>query len=157
MAGAPETHRTPVDWGDVGYIVVIVVSVAFAFIVPPVLFKFTKRVREGDAGRFPTGGRAKVVTIRVAAPAEAVRTASREALTRLHRASILVEDEGRVMAKTGLSFRSYGEFVQVEIQPDQWVVIRSTPIVGTTLIDHGKNRDNVRRIAQALHAADLTP
>lgn len=61
-------------------------------------------------------------------------------------------DEGTLTAKTGGTWLTWGEFIlfQLEfIDDNKWMVnVSSRPIVKTTVIDYGKNRDNIQRIIE---------
>jgi len=67
--------------------------------------------------------------------------------------SISVED-GLVVVKTGRTRKSYGEVVSVSIrsagESESALEIMSVPIIATTIVDQGKNRQNVDEIYEAL-------
>lgn len=59
---------------------------------------------------------------------------------------------GMVLARARVSWASFGEKIECRVQPldgSSQVEIRSRPWLSTTLIDYGKNRENVRRIRAA--------
>jgi len=64
------------------------------------------------------------------------------------------EGEGLLRAKAGRSLYSWGENIVIHVQEVQdhrhKVTITSAPAVKTTVIDYGKNLDNVNRIVQFL-------
>jgi hypothetical protein len=70
--------------------------------------------------------------------------------------SLSVED-GRVVAQTTRTHKSYGERISVSIRSagksESELEIISAPLIATTVIDQGKNRQNVDEIYQALMAA----
>jgi hypothetical protein len=60
---------------------------------------------------------------------------------------------GRYVVRTRWSWRSFGEDVAVELTGDPTAPvahITSHPVVRTTLLDYGKGRSNVQRVAAAL-------
>ena len=62
--------------------------------------------------------------------------------------------QGKIVAKAGTSLRSWGEVITFDIeQVDAWrtrVRVSSKPSIPTTIIDWGKNLENVQKIAQYL-------
>lgn len=66
---------------------------------------------------------------------------------------IVSEDrtKGRIDAQTGWSWKSWGEKISFDIRKqagDKSVIsVTSRPKVGTTLVDYGKNLDNVEKIS----------
>jgi len=80
----------------------------------------------------------------------------RHALDAIESCSLLErnEGEGLIRAKAGRSLYSWGEDIVIRVQEMEEdrhkVMIRSAPAVKTTLIDYGKNLDNVKRIVQFL-------
>jgi len=62
--------------------------------------------------------------------------------------------QGKIVADAGPSWRSYGEVITFDIeQVDAWrthVRVLSRPFIPTTLIDWGKNLQNVQKVAQYL-------
>lgn len=56
--------------------------------------------------------------------------------------------------KTGVSLRSWGEKLHVELVSETEgtrVSVRSAAKLGTTLFDYGKNAENVRKIIEIIH------
>ena len=61
------------------------------------------------------------------------------------------KDSGKIEAKTGFSLKSFGEKVEIKINPKtNEVLISSKPSVPTTLFDYGKNLENVQKILNYL-------
>ncbi|MGC5003955.1 DUF1499 domain-containing protein [Streptomyces sp. DT203] len=65
-------------------------------------------------------------------------------------------ESGHIEAKVGMSWRSWGETVTIVVQPQgsssSSVCIESRPRLRITVVDYGKNRQNVERIVGALTA-----
>lgn len=77
---------------------------------------------------------------------------SLEAL-KLIKASITNQDKnlGKIKAKTGFSLKSYGEIIEVNINPkNKEISISSKPYLPTTFLDYGKNLENVQKIREYL-------
>ena len=61
------------------------------------------------------------------------------------------KNSGKIEAKTGFSLKSFGEKVEIKINPKtNEVLISSKPSVSTTLFDYGKNLENVQKILNYL-------
>lgn len=58
---------------------------------------------------------------------------------------------GQIEAKTNRSIRSYGENIFIKINQNSNVFIRSKSSVRTTLIDWGKNKENLRKLWSTLY------
>jgi hypothetical protein len=60
------------------------------------------------------------------------------------------EQARRVELKVGMSFKSWGERVTIELAPEgdgaTRAEIGSRASLGTTMVDYGKNYDNVQRV-----------
>lgn len=67
---------------------------------------------------------------------------------------------GVIHAKTGTTWKSFGEKLMLTVSPDGdescKVSISSKPLVGTTLVDYGKNIENIRSIVEALGKQAIT-
>ncbi|MQA85277.1 MAG: hypothetical protein GEV03_11785 [Streptosporangiales bacterium] len=63
----------------------------------------------------------------------------------------VARDSGAIEVRTGTSWKSWGENLTLELSPDDdaitTVTIRSHSSVSTTVLDYGKNSDNVDRVA----------
>ncbi len=61
---------------------------------------------------------------------------------------------GRITARTGVSWRSWGDEIAFQLYSEEGtstrVEITSRPVVRTTLVDFGKNLENVEKIAEFL-------
>jgi len=94
-----------------------------------------------------------VQTVLVAGSPGVVHQRVRAAMER-HGVGHYSRDEVDVIkGRTGLSLKSFGEIVTATITlagDNCEVVISSSPRLKTTLVDYGKNRDNVERIAKDL-------
>ncbi|HEV2068180.1 MAG TPA: hypothetical protein VGR26_00130 [Acidimicrobiales bacterium] len=64
---------------------------------------------------------------------------------------------GVVEARVRMTWRSWGERILIELQPTgssgTSVVVRSVPVLGLTIADYGKNRENVDAVVARLRAA----
>ncbi|MEB3218513.1 MAG: hypothetical protein VKN72_20070 [Nostocales cyanobacterium 94392] len=60
---------------------------------------------------------------------------------------------GYIVAKTQVSWKSFGEIIEIEINHNGGVKVKSVCIVPTTLIAYGKNQENVERIFAKLDAS----
>lgn len=75
------------------------------------------------------------------------------------KAKVTEADEGtrRVELKVGMSFKSWGEKVTIELSPADdgatRAVLSSQASLGTTMVDYGKNYDNVQRVKDWLTGA----
>ena len=91
-------------------------------------------------------------------PAEEAFERCLRALTELNGGTIIAADAdtGGIEARTGISWQSFGEVVEVEIEPGvegTRLRVRSAPRLKTTLVDYGKNRQNVDRVMRAVGGA----
>ncbi len=61
---------------------------------------------------------------------------------------------GVIYAQTGQSWKSYGEKIMLTVSAENAnackVTISSKPAIGTTLVDYGKNVENLRAITQSI-------
>lgn len=67
---------------------------------------------------------------------------------------------GAAYARGRLSWASFGEKIECRVaavEDGSWVTIRSRPVLSTTAVDYGKNRENVQRIRTQLLAHALAP
>lgn len=92
-------------------------------------------------------------------PVEEAYQRSLSATEALQRAKVDESDEqaGTVELKVGVSFKSWGERVRIELSPEGEGATRaqvtSRAALKTTLADYGKNRDNVQRVTEWLRGA----
>ncbi|GAA4695719.1 hypothetical protein GCM10023215_37010 [Pseudonocardia yuanmonensis] len=89
-------------------------------------------------------------TVRAAVPGPEVLARVAEAAALLPGGRVTAVDAGRALLRTGVSWRSWGERVEVEVLPQgpaARVVLRSRPLVPFTLVDQGRNAENVARLA----------
>lgn len=97
----------------------------------------------------------RTATVQVAADRQTAFAATREALTETLRLVRLDADEdtGVLTAAVKASIASFGEWVTATLTPSDSAVtveLASRPRIPTTLIDYGKNRRNVERVAARL-------
>jgi uncharacterized protein (DUF1499 family) len=84
-------------------------------------------------------------------PSDQALALCRSAVTQVPRASDVQVDAAAAMvaARVGMSWASFGEHIECRVTPAEGaavVSIRSRPVLATTLVDYGKNRENVERI-----------
>ena len=61
--------------------------------------------------------------------------------------------QGRIVARTGISWKSWGEIITFDVRGMNDVTkvkVSSRPVVRTTLVDYGKNLENVEKIISFL-------
>jgi hypothetical protein len=63
------------------------------------------------------------------------------------------EDANSIVARTSMTWRSWGEVVRVDFEPSR-AVIRSECALSRQAIDYGRNRMNVQQIITALRRAN---
>jgi hypothetical protein len=72
-------------------------------------------------------------------------------LLRKSRVSVAEQETGRIDARIGTTWKSFGERVSVEVLPTgattSRVLIRSKPRLSITIVDYGKNDQNVGVVA----------
>jgi hypothetical protein len=60
------------------------------------------------------------------------------------------EKHGLIIAKTGISWKSFGEILFVTVKKDNGNIVRvkieSKPALATTMVDYGKNLENVEKL-----------
>jgi hypothetical protein len=94
-------------------------------------------------------------SVQVPLDIESALEKSKAALTKIRKlkeSSVQVASR-QITAKTGITFQSFGEQINVDIKPTDSgsiVSISSRPIVVTTVVDGGKGRENVELFAKAL-------
>lgn len=63
---------------------------------------------------------------------------------------------GKVVAKTGLSWKTWGDRIVFDVKAINddrvEVTVSSKPILFTTLVDYGKNAENINRICEFLRS-----
>ena len=78
-----------------------------------------------------------------------------ESLRLIRKCRIVEENrsQGKIIARTGITWKSWGEIITFDIRKMNDVIqveISSRPVVRTTLVDYGKNLENVEKIASFL-------
>ena len=117
------------------------------------MFQATGMTRHG-AQRMPTNSTVHQ-RWRLAVPADpvAVLAAARRVLEQRGVAAVLEEGPDRLTVRTRVGVRSWGEIVSVEVQAsgsETLVEIASRPRLWTTMVDGGRNNDNVTAVADAV-------
>lgn len=59
---------------------------------------------------------------------------------------------GHIEAKVGMGLRSFGENISIQVDQKGTVVVRSECAISTTMVDWGKNKDNVTKFFDSLSA-----
>lgn len=130
----------------------VVDGVLFGLIMGVTLTAITAaRTRQGQ-GSLSTKHRAEVV-IELSLPQVHDRIA--HALAEIP-AKITHDSQTRVVARTRMSWQSWGEVVSAELVPTEAgtvVELASRAWLRGTVADYGRNRDNVDRLETALHVA----
>ena len=104
-------------------------------------------------------GTVQVRELRVPPDFHSAFTACRDAVLRIDGAAVrgMSREEGTLRARVPASWRAWGETVDIEVilldEYATYVRVRSRPILSTTMLDYGKNRDNVDAIVQAISMA----
>ena len=81
-----------------------------------------------------------------------------ESLTSIEKCKIQKEDrhEGRIIAKAVMTWKTWGDVILFKIQrisnDEIQVEVSSRPALRTTLVDYGKNLENVQKIVRFLNA-----
>lgn len=79
-----------------------------------------------------------------------------ESISLIKKCKIQKEDrsEGKIVAKAGMTWKTLGDLISFEVHKIEndrtQIVISSRPAVVTTLVDYGKNLENVERISSFL-------
>jgi hypothetical protein len=101
-------------------------------------------------------------TVRVEVPAAEILRRSGDVAGVLRRAKVTaVEEADRiVMLRVGMSWRSWGERVELRLHPQSPsvtdVIVTSRPVFPWTLVDYGVNAGNVERVLEWLRALPKT-
>lgn len=79
-----------------------------------------------------------------------------ESISLIKKCKIQKEDrsQGKIVAKTGMTWKTWGDVISFEVRKIDndrtQVLVSSRPAVRTTLVDYGKNLENVERISSFL-------
>jgi hypothetical protein len=79
-----------------------------------------------------------------------------ESLRSIRKCRIQEEDRlrGKIVARTGITWKTWGDVITFELRRIEGnrtlVTVSSRPVVRTTLVDYGKNLENVERICSFL-------
>ncbi len=86
---------------------------------------------------------------------------SREALSRMGAKDVKAADGPTLTARMPMSWRSFGEAIGIQMRPVGPGVVEvgmsSHPRIRTTLVDYGKNLDNIEAFLEAIDIATRTP
>jgi len=76
------------------------------------------------------------------------------ALRKMRSQITAISKDGTIQAKTGLSWRSWGETIVIRIteigENEYAVIVQSRPTYPTVVLDHGKNASNINRFVREL-------
>jgi hypothetical protein len=68
--------------------------------------------------------------------------------------------QGKIVAKSGTTWKSWGEIITFQLHKidnkTTQVIVSSRPVVSTTIVDYGKNLENVERITSFLKEQNKT-
>ena len=79
-----------------------------------------------------------------------------ESLNLIKRSKIRKEDrsQGKIDARAGINWKTWGDLISLDVRKKDndrtQVIVLSRPVVRTTLVDYGKNLENVERISSFL-------
>lgn len=143
------TNRSAAEGLLAGLVVGAVAGGLFALVIGTLQYTGN---RDAAPGR-PTGPtQAVTIPVRPGADlADRIRAALLSLPAELRTADV---PAGRYVARTGTTWRSFGEHVTVQLTGHPaapMAEITSRPVVRTTLIDYGKGRRNVDQVAAGLH------
>ncbi|MFR9805894.1 DUF6404 family protein [Pseudonocardia sp. RS010] len=136
--------------GPAAYVIVGVASVVAGTLFGLVMAAFLGRLQDRAARRTGVGGVVAQRVVRAAVPPREVLARAAEAAARLPGGRVTAVDGDRALLRTGVTWRSWGERVDMEVLPQEpgaRVVLRSRPLVPGTLVDQGRNAENVALLA----------
>ena len=99
-------------------------------------------------------------TLRVKLPYETAFGLCKNSLRMIKKGTIQNENSsaGRIEAKAGMTWKTWGERISFDVRKisdrESEVEVSSRPIIRTTLVDYGKNLENVERILLYLKGQD---
>ena len=73
-----------------------------------------------------------------------------EEISRVKKWRIMSKGADYINFKTRFTWKSWGEYISITILKDNIVEISSKPIIKSTVLDYGKNMDNIRMIKSIL-------
>lgn len=118
------------------------------------------RIQMKRKGMDPDAPGSMVVDVResltVPLPPDHAITLCRSAVEQLRGVRAVGVDAATLRARVGMSWASAGESIECRVQPvadGSSVEIRSRPLLRTTMVDYGKNRENVQHIRAFLSGA----
>ncbi len=97
----------------------------------------------------------QVRSVEMKLPYDKVFDLCMESLRLIRKCKIVEENrsQGKIVARTGISWKSWGEIIAFDIHKTNDVIqveISSRSVVHTTLVDYGKNLENVEKIVSFL-------
>lgn len=138
------------DAGPAAYAILAGASVVAGALFGLVMALVLGHLQDRAAQRTGVAGVVAQGAVRAAVPGPEVLARVAEAAALLPGGRLAAVDGSRALLRTGVSWRSWGERVEIEVLPQgpaARVVLRSRPLVPFTLVDQGRNADNVARLA----------
>jgi hypothetical protein len=137
------------DPGPAGYVILAVASAVAGTLFGLVMALVLGHLQDRAARRTGVHGVSarRVVQAAVSGPEVLARAGAAAAMLG---GRLMAVDADRALLRTGVSWRSWGERVEIEVRaqgPAARVVLRSRPLVPFTLVDQGRNAENVARLA----------
>ncbi|MBM7603737.1 hypothetical protein JOC75_001710 [Metabacillus crassostreae] len=140
------------------YIVIGLVFGLFMSLFMTILdFQSKKSIGEGKSN-----GVHKKGTIEVPLPEDEVFKLCRDAGSVLKGAKVRHENQqkGLLIIRTGINWKTWGDIIEIVVEDidanHTRVFIQSRPVVPTTLVDYGKNYENIKRIIGYIEKENLS-
>jgi hypothetical protein len=137
-------------------------GIGFGFIMASVLFLINRFFGNKDNVSEKDKGVKQKAEIAVALSYEKVFELCLKSLEKIKKCEIKEADpsKGIISAQTGTTWKTWGDIISFEIKNDAdnnktSVIVSSCPAVSTTLVDFGKNYENVRIITSFLKENSL--
>ncbi|MCE0765478.1 hypothetical protein LWC35_21605 [Pseudonocardia kujensis] len=138
------------DAGPAGYGILAGASIVAGALFGLVMALVLGHLQDRAARRTGTAGVVAQSTVRAAVSGPEVLARVGEAAALLPGGRVTAVDADRALLRTGVTWRSWGERIEIEVRPQgpaSRVVLRSRPLVPFTLVDQGRNAENVARLA----------
>jgi hypothetical protein len=139
------------DADAAGYVILAVASVVAGTLFGLVMTLVLGRLQDRAARRTGVAGVAAQRVVRAAVSGPEVLARAGQAAAVLPRGRLTAVDADRALLRAGVSWRSWGERIEIEVRPEgpaARVVLRSRPLVPFTLVDQGRNAENVAALAE---------
>ncbi|MCE3550963.1 hypothetical protein LWC33_05765 [Pseudonocardia sp. RS11V-5] len=136
--------------GPAGYGILAVASILAGVLFGLVMALVLGHLQDRAARRTGVAGVLARRDVRAAVSAAEVLARAGEAAALLPGGRLTAVDADRALLRTGVTWRSWGERVEIEVRPQgpaALVALRSRPLVPFTLVDQGRNAENVAVLA----------